>query len=153
MPAEDAAPATMVCGGGKERPGGTDGLPDVCADASGAPLNILLQEDQRADRRRRERGKAPNFRLSSPSLGGQKIQLNCHPDHPRRRPALAHELRGQVVSSIDIVNLGPIFGPVFRPSLGPFLPRGRDRLQACQSSIFYFDISGQFSGQNFCQLN
>ena len=39
LPAEDEATATMVCGGG------ADGLPDVGANASAAPLNILLQED------------------------------------------------------------------------------------------------------------
>ena len=39
MPAEDAATTTMVCGGG------TDGLTDVGANASAAPLHILLQED------------------------------------------------------------------------------------------------------------
>ena len=79
MPAEDAAPATMVCGGGKERPGGTDGLPDVCADASGAPLNILLQEDQGADRRRRERGEGTQLLAVKPIFGWSKNPIELPP--------------------------------------------------------------------------
>ena len=50
------------------------------------------------------------------------------------------------VNSIDIKNLGPVFGPVFGLKLRPILVL-----------YFQFYISGQFSGRfsgpNLCQLN
>ena len=52
------------------------------------------------------------------------------------------DLRVREVNSIDIKNLGTVYGPVFGPKLRPILVL-----------YFQFYISGRFSGTNLCQLN